>query len=390
MNIPTEKHNQFPVQLLNMSDDVRLSYFKAQKIGHPSLMEAHENVLSMLRGKAGPEILIVTGPSGVGKSTLLGKLEETLLAENAEQMQQEKDFLPVVRLDANAPHQKNFSWKDFYTRLLVKMDETSLQYKLPFGYNMYDLIDMPRDLITRKATSDALQRCAENCLHYRKTKVLLIDEASVMLLKSRGTPPVHLFEAIKSLSINSGAKIVLVGTYRLLEIMEQSAQLIRRSRVVHMARYSNGFKDDREIFANILRSFQAQMPIENIPDFVEHAEALYLKSVGCVGILHSLLLAWFEHALKTGETAIEDDFLDSLISNFSVKQVLEEAFAGEQKLRDIPLDNIRKMLDEHNKGIQLPDTNENGKPKEKRGRNLNGVGKRNPKRDPVGSDHVLF
>lgn len=390
MNTTTEKLNKFPVQLLNMSDDVRLSYFKAKKIGHPSLMDAHESVLSMLRGKAGPEILIVTGPSGVGKSTLLEKLEETLLAENAEQMQLENDFLPVIRLDANAPHQKNFSWKDFYTRLLMKMDETSVQYKLPFGYSMYDLIDMPRDLITRKATSDALQRCVENCLHYRKTRVLLIDEASVMLLKSKGTQPMHLFEAIKSLSINSGAKIVLVGTYQLLEIMEQSAQLIRRSRVVHMARYSNGFKEDREIFANILRSFQAQMPIKNPPDLVKHVEAFYLKCAGCVGILHSLLLAWLEHALKTGETSIEEVFLDSLISNFSVKQVLEEAFAGELKLRDIPLDNIRKMLEDHNKGIQLPDTIEKEKPKAKVGRNQNGVGKRSPKRDPVGSGDVLF
>lgn len=390
MKTMTSNPNQFPGQLLNMSDDVRLSYFKLQKIAHPSLMDAHEKVLSMLRGKAGPDILIVTGPSGVGKSTLLEKLEETILTENAEQMQQEKDFLPVVRLDANAPHQKNFSWKDFYTRLLVKMDETCIQYKLPFSYSMHDLIDSPRNLLTRKATSDALQRCAENCLHYRKTSVLLVDEASVMLLKSKGTPPVHLFEAIKSLSINSGVKIVLVGTYRLLEIMEQSAQLIRRSRVVHMARYSNGFKEDRNMFANILRSFEAQMPIENPPTLDKYAETFYLKSVGCVGILHSLLLAWLEHALKTGKTTIENEFLDSLISNFSVKQVLEEAFVGEQKLRDIPLDSIRKMLEEHNDGIHLPGTTRKEKHKEKVAGNPNGVGKRNPKRDPVGNDYVLF
>jgi hypothetical protein len=241
------------------------------------------------------------------------------------------------------------------------------------------------------AAEHALQRCAENCLHYRKTKVLLIDEASVMLLKAKGTPPVHLFEAIKSLSGNSGVKIVLVGTYQLLEIMEQSAQLIRRSRVVHMARYSNGFKKDQDVFKNILRSFQAQMPIANLPDLDKHAEAFYLKSVGCIGILHSLLLAWFEHALKTGETGIEEAFLDGLIPNFSVMQVLEEAFAGELKLRDVPLDLIKKMLEDHNKGLQLPDTAKKvEKPKGKAGKNQNEVGKRNPKRDPVGGGYVLF
>jgi hypothetical protein len=389
MNTTKLKPEKFPEQLLHTSDENRLGYFKAQIFAHPKLQNSLEKAYSLLTGQAGPDILIITGPSGVGKTTLLTKLEEMILADHAGQMQVEKDFMPVIRINACAPHQKQFKWSDFYTRLLLKMDEQTIQYKLPFGYSMYDLIDSPRDLISKKATPETLQRCAENCLHYRKTKVLLIDEASVMMLKGKNSSQDHLFELIKTLSINSGAQIVLCGTYRLLEILEQSPQLIRRSRIVHMERYSNGSDDDKKVFTNILRSFQAKLPMENPPDLVKHAESFYLKSVGCIGILHDLLVAWFDNAQKTGETSVEYEFLDSLITNFSVKRVLEEAFAGEQKLRDIPLDNIRKMLQEHNKGIHLEDGNSKKTPG-KRKSNPNGVGNRNPKRDPVGGNHVLF
>ncbi len=383
------KQDKFPEALLHMSDDTRLSYFKEQLFAHPKLQNALDKSYSLVTGQAGPDILIVTGPSGVGKTTLLKRLEEMILEEHAEQMQVEKDFMPVIRIDACAPLQTKFKWSDFYTRLLLKMDEHTVQYKLPFGYSMYDLIDSPRDLISKKATPEALQRCAENCLHYRKTKVLLIDEAGVMLLKGKDSSPDHLFELIKTFSINSGAQIVLCGTYRLLEILELSPQLIRRSRIVHMERYSNGSEDDKKAFANILRSFGKKLPMDNAPNLASHADSFYLKSVGCVGILHDLLVAWFDNALKTGKTSVEYDFLNSLITNFSVKRVLEEAFAGEQKLRDIPLDTIRQMLQEHNKGIQL----DKGKPEKtsgKRGGNPNGVGNRNPKRDPVGGNNVLF
>lgn len=389
MDTNDTKQDKFPQELLHMSDDTRLRYFKEQLFAHPKLQKALEKSYSLVTGQAGPDILIVTGPSGVGKTTLLKRLENMLLEEHAEQMLVEKDFMPVIRIDACAPLQTKFKWSDFYTRLLLKMDENTIQYKLPFGYSMYDLIDSPRDLITKKATPEALQRCAENCLHYRRTKVLLIDEASVMLLKGKDSSPDHLFELIKTFSINSGAQIVLCGTYRLLEILEQSPQLIRRSRIVHMERYSNGSNDDKKAFANILRSFEKKLPMENAPELAKYADSFYLKSVGCVGILHDLLVAWFDNVLKTGETSVEYEFLDSLITNFSVKRVLEEAFAGEQKLRDIPLDTIRKMLQEHNKGIQ-PDKGKPEKTPSKRGKNPNGAGNRNPKRDPVGGNSVLF
>lgn len=389
MDAYNNEQDKFPEALLHMSDDDRLRYFKEQIIAHPKLENALNKAYSLVTGQAGPDIMIVTGASGVGKTTLLKLLEDKILEDHAEQMQVEKDFMPVIRINACAPLQKQFKWSDFYTRLLLRMDEPTIQYKLPLGYSMYDLIDSPRDLISKMAMPEALQRCAENCLHYRKTKVLLIDEASVMLLNGKDSSPDHLFELIKTLSINSGAQIVLCGTYRLLEILELSPQLIRRSRIVHMERYSNGLKDDKRKFVNVLRSFGKKLPMVNAPDLASHADSFYLKSVGCIGILHDLLVAWFDNALKTGVTSVEYDFLNSLITNFSIKRVLEEAFAGEQKLRDIPLDTIRKMLQEHNMGLQ-PDKGKTEKTSGKRGKNSNGVGNRNPKRDPVGGNHVLF
>jgi hypothetical protein len=391
MNTNIQEH--FQKELLQASIDTRKAYFFSKTINHPRLEKARLDTLALIGNDAGPDIIIVSGPTGVGKTTLARKIEESLLNAYHDRMERDKCLLPVLRVDAVATDtdDKKFDWKDFYTRLLQSFDEPCIAQKQLFE----DSIHIERPLFPSSSMNSpaALKRSAERTMHNRKLRVLVIDEANHMFMSEQQV--CQQFERIKSLSLRSKATIVLVGTYDLLRILEQSAQLVRRSRVVHMSRYDDYSPDDKKAFYSALYSFQRHMPFPVAPQLHREAEYFYLKSAGCVGILKDWLDMVVENALEAGLETIDKEYADKYaLSNVSLKTVLEEAFIGENKLKDIELGDLRKLLKKQRSGIEklaadkpaatVPNNNPVGKQGVKKQ-----VGKRNPKRDPVGVQHGL-
>jgi hypothetical protein len=214
------------------------------------------------------------------------------------------------------------------------------------------------------------------------------------------------FEIIKSLSQKCNVTIILIGTYDLLQILEQSAQLVRRGRVVHMARYDDYIPADKLAFKNALFTFQRHMPFKIEPELLKHLNVFYLKSAGCIGILKK----WLDNAVKEGlnqelETIDLDFILQYAHSNKSIQTVLNEAFIGESKLKDIDVRELRFMLKSHHENLGKITTKENDinispeadivqeqlpkLPPDKK--SVKGqVGKRNPKRDTTEVNYGLF
>ena len=97
-----------PPDLLAQPPSVRIQYFRDFAIAHPLLVEAKDRLLEAITESAPNSIVIVLGPTGVGKTTLLTKIRQLLGAMAAAEAPAESGRLAVVAIEATPPESRTF------------------------------------------------------------------------------------------------------------------------------------------------------------------------------------------------------------------------------------------------------------------------------------------
>jgi energy-coupling factor transporter ATP-binding protein EcfA2 len=327
----------FPEFLLERSADERLTYFRNRVIAHEALIEARDQLLQLLRHPATGLVVLVYGPSGVGKTTLALKVLRLLLKEGMARMEREPGHIAAGYMELVNPYRSVFDWRRYFLdlQLVYQMPPTLLERKV--AYSWATSPESGALLQVRERSSiDALARAAENALIRCKPVAHLLDEGNHLLRAGAGADRIdNQMDTIKSMANRTDVPHVLFGTYKLLRFADLHGQLSRRAEQVHLRRYNIHVKADETAFLGVLNTFQRYLPLAEMPDLVGDVDLLYTGSLGCVGTLKEWLDRALKHSLygkQKGAGTFRDHLVATALSDASLIQIMTEAKEGEEEV----------------------------------------------------------
>jgi hypothetical protein len=301
--------------------------------------------------------------------------------------------IPVVTMEAPAPESGNFSWKDYFTRALLALDDPMLAANIPYTHRGLHRDEQGHLVIDRAVSSPDLRRVLENCLHHRHPRAFLVDEAHHLKKMASGHRLLDQMDTLKSLANLTATVHVLLGTYEVVSFMDLSAQLSRRSIEIHFPRYHADRAEEFSEFRKLLRTFQRHLPVDEEPDLQSHADYFYEQCLGCTGMVKTLLSKALSACLEQGEPTLTAKHWERYAAPAAkLKRMLHDLLEDEAKLdhrRDeIHRQSLREMVglpplpvgDEQVKAEAPPPASFTAPKRSSR----RPVGQRAAQRDPVG------
>ena len=339
----------FPRELLEQPIAVRRLYFETKVVAHHRLKEVYDKTLHAIRYPSGTSIIFVVGPTGVGKTTLIGRIVKQLIEDALSDPMTTAGTIPAVAMEAPSPDSGNFSWKDYVTRALIALDEPMMTSKVTSNIRGIHRDDQGQLIIERSLTTPDLRRVLEKCMDYRRLRALIVDEAQHLKKMTSGRRLLDQMDMLKSLANMTKTSHVLIGHYDLLGLMDLSAQLSRRSVEIHFPRYRLEQPEDLKEFKKLLRTFQRHLPLLEEPDLQGHYDFFYERSLGCTGMLKTMLNKAYGAALEQGEQTLTPKMWERHAEPPSkLKEMLQEIVRGESRIKEREdekhRDELRAML----------------------------------------------
>lgn len=299
-------------------------------VRHPLLELALAQCREFLSSPSDLAFLFVVGAAGSGKTHLLRLLYSELLAASAGEMEQNPDLIPVLFLNAPAPPDGTFRWRAFGQRIFDEARMPARGRPSQLRYAGHDPI-AARARAYGKTIDDILAEAVLGCRD-RGVRVVIVDEAGHIASVAHARRYRQQLDVMKSLALDAGVRFVLAGPYDLLDFRDASAQLGRRSRLVHIAPYGQTVPRERTAFAKLVHDMLDTTGLELRTD-VDWPEILHAGSLGCVGILRDWLVD-AEHAVhaRSGGVTFEECIAEFRRSPGQLREIDAELREGMRRL----------------------------------------------------------
>ncbi len=310
-------------------------------VAHPHLMTVDYALHEALREAGGSLLIFVCGPPGVGKTAMK---DHVICMER----------VPILSLLARPPLSGTFDWKEFLQSGILALEPSWIDRKIAL-----DTGDVEESMHTshtdlsgaghrplKRVKGYDLRVSLETAIKRRRPAAVIIDDAQHLFKVSSGRQLQNQLDCIKSLASVTETVHVLIGTYELLDLWHVSAQIVGRSITIHFPRYGSTHEELTQ-FRGVLSAFQDLLPFEEETGILlEHWEYCYERSLGCVGILHQMLVRAVHSALWAGEKTLREKYLRRhALSEAACSVMIREFYEGEREMAFRPASTeLRQML----------------------------------------------
>jgi len=273
------------------------------------------------------EVVLITGPSSVGKSKILDLIFEKIKEAN----KSDEIKRPVVKVVAtNRGEAGTFSNRSIIEKTLDELDHPI--YGMKSKGTSYE--EIKATLKSDSVSGIKLERALERYIELVDLKYFGLDEAQHLIYIKGGRKGARLMlEKFKGMAVDRGFVLVLVGAYPLLDVIKLCPHLIARKHEVHFPRYRVS-EEDLSTFAQILLAYSTFVKLKpNVSSLVEYIVELHQGSLGCIGLLKRWLCDGLVETAVLKKEYLDLDILMKVLKSYEdIDEIYQEIKAGEKKI----------------------------------------------------------
>jgi DNA polymerase III delta prime subunit len=332
---------------LTLELTAKLTHFKEYAVSHPQLLQVDKVLMQAIQEPAGFAHVLIYGPSGVGKTTMIRqisrRLNEILPATSIDRSSYSHGGsapVPLLLIETRPPDGGAFNRADYYRTALKLLGEPFYERRLLVDIDTEQTIEKKgrgRSKATQFNDSPELRHALEAAMAKRGVRAVILDEAQHLMKIGSGASGGKLLDQldwIKSMTNVTGVLHILIGTYELLNFRNLSGQASRRGLDLHFPRYLFQHEQDRQDFQGVLLALLKQVPLTtDLPALMQHWFYFYERSIGCIGVLKDWLIRAVAAAIRDGSDTLTQGRLEEhALSLSQCERMALDAIEGEQKL----------------------------------------------------------
>ena len=295
---------------------------KTQVLEHREFSRVLNLLLAKIAHDHSTGFALCVGITGVGKTTLLGRLL-LLLSEQAAKYPEQELSEPIA-LTLVEPERKPFSWPDFY-RFTLKTE-----LNIPFMEQRRNLEKAVEKYVeegvkkqVKAQTIADLRRLFIETTNSRRCVALLVDEIQALCKVSNTIEAHDNLDVVKSLSDLIEVPVICFGTSAAYEMLYKNDQTSRRADMIHFQRYGMS-SEDMEEFASVVHHIEHSLNVPFQDGVLDDIEYIYAHSLGCIGMLMDWVKMAVALAIENGRSSISTvEFREKALSPLQLRSIAD-------------------------------------------------------------------